>query len=166
MKKCINCGKLLSKDKYKRCNSCNAKNQWRFFRNKLINSIKVSCNKRSYILLRRRLLLKNNPNYNLKTKLKQSESKINSKNPNWLGGISFYPYSIKFNSFIKNKIRNRDKYKCRLCNKKGNCVHHIDYNKQNCKENNLITLCRRCHTKTNYNRYYWKTFLKNLLGVK
>ena len=35
-------------------------------------------------------------------------------------------------------------------------VHHIDYDKPNCKENNLILLCNICHSKTNYNRNDWK----------
>ena len=34
-------------------------------------------------------------------------------------------------------------------------VHHIDYNKQNCKENNLISLCQNCHITTNGNRDFW-----------
>lgn len=37
----------------------------------------------------------------------------------------------------------------------SNQVHHIDYNKLNCNPNNLITLCKSCHMKTNFNREYW-----------
>lgn len=33
--------------------------------------------------------------------------------------------------------------------------NHIDYNKKNCNPKNLITLCRKCHSKTNSNRDYW-----------
>lgn len=28
-------------------------------------------------------------------------------------------------------------------------IHHIDYNKDNCEEENLITLCSSCHGRTN-----------------
>ena len=45
--------------------------------------------------------------------------------------------------------------------KKGKSVHHIDYNKQNCKENNLITLCLQCNNRVNSNRNYWKEYFQN-----
>ena len=34
-------------------------------------------------------------------------------------------------------------------------VHHIDYNKKNCNIDNLITLCSKCHGRTNFNRDHW-----------
>ena len=37
-------------------------------------------------------------------------------------------------------------------------IHHIDYDKLNCKPENLITLCHSCHAKSNYNRDYWFAF--------
>ena len=40
-------------------------------------------------------------------------------------------------------------------------VHHIDYNKQNCKESNLITLCNSGNARVNFNRKYWIGFFKN-----
>lgn len=43
-------------------------------------------------------------------------------------------------------------------------VHHIDYDKYNCNEQNLITLCRSCHPKTNFNRDYWKLFFRRRLN--
>lgn len=39
-------------------------------------------------------------------------------------------------------------------------VHHIDYNKFNCNPENLITLCKSCHVKTNHNRNYWINYFK------
>ena len=36
--------------------------------------------------------------------------------------------------------------------KKILAIHHIDYNKKNNKEENLITLCRSCNVKVNFNR--------------
>ena len=56
---------------------------------------------------------------------------------------------------IRELIRKRDNYSCQICYRKGNFVHHIDYNKKNCKEKNLITLCHKCHSKTNFNRENW-----------
>ncbi len=85
-------------------------------------------------------------------------------NPNWQGGISFEPYSIEFNNKLKEQIRKRDNYTCQLCSRKQKdydrklAVHHIDYDKLNCKEENLVTLCQSCHIKTNYNRDYWRGY--------
>jgi len=69
-------------------------------------------------------------------------------------------YPSKFYE-IRESIRKRDNYICQLCNKKGKSVHHIDYDKKNCKRNNLITLCLRCNNKVNANRNSWKIFFKN-----
>ena len=87
----------------------------------------------------------------------------------WCGGISFGQYSKKFNNYLKDKIRNRDNRICKECskteleNKEKLTVHHIDYNKQNCEEFNLITLCRSCNSKVNFNRNYWEEhFMKKL----
>jgi hypothetical protein len=80
--------------------------------------------------------------------------------PRWLGGKSFEPYGTDWTKTLRQSIRERDKYLCQLCFEKQNDtafdVHHIDYNKKNCNPDNLITLCRKCHMKTNSNRSYWK----------
>ena len=78
----------------------------------------------------------------------------------WKGGISFKPYSIDWTETLRRSIRERDNYICNICSQYGNTVHHIDYDKKNCNPNNLITLCRSCHTKTNSNRNYWIEILK------
>jgi len=92
--------------------------------------------------------------------------------PNWNDGISKLPYSFEFNNELKQSIRKRDNYICRLCkikqkNLKGYhkhlTIHHIDYNKENCNTKNLITLCKRCNSKVNFNRDYWYSYFKYLL---
>jgi len=45
-------------------------------------------------------------------------------------------------------------------------IHHIDYDKQNCKENNLITLCDSCNNRANSNRNYWIEFYTKKVEVK
>ncbi len=40
------------------------------------------------------------------------------------------------------------KYKCRLN------IHHIDYNKNNCDEKNLISVCHSDNSKANKDRDY------------
>lgn len=51
---------------------------------------------------------------------------------------------------MRKLIRERDNYTCRGCGVlQGNRafdVHHIDGNKKNCNPNNLVTLCRKCHS--------------------
>jgi len=87
----------------------------------------------------------------------------------WRGGISFEPYPITFNNQLKDKIRVRDKFICQKCGvpelecDRRLATHHIDYNKKNCKESNLISLCNSCHTKTNTNRKYWTNYFKETL---
>uniref|UniRef100_A0A6H1ZX55 Putative homing endonuclease n=2 Tax=viral metagenome TaxID=1070528 RepID=A0A6H1ZX55_9ZZZZ len=39
-------------------------------------------------------------------------------------------------------------------------IHHIDYNKKNNDELNLISLCRKCHSKTGGKRKYWQNYFK------
>jgi len=104
-----------------------------------------------------------------KTKKKMSEDRGGDKSPSWRGGISFEPYTPEFNSTLKRKIRKRDNYTCQLCDKtekeigRNLSVHHIDYNKKNCKESNLITLCRGCNGKVNYNRLDWMNYFRDKL---
>ena len=93
-----------------------------------------------------------------------SVSKQGEKNPQWQGGICEKKYPKEFNNNLKEKIKQRDCYQCQLCfeNKKLE-VHHMNYDKNNCEENNLITLCKSCHSRTNSNRDIWEPLLvKNL----
>jgi len=70
------------------------------------------------------------------------------KNPSWKGGLSFEPYSVDWTKTLKRAIKERDKYTCGMCkNQEDLVVHHKDRNKKNCNPNNLITLCRKCHSK-------------------
>lgn len=117
------------------------------------NSISLIGNKQSEQTKEKRRIKssgKNNPMYGKSGKL----------SPAWRGGISFEPYTIDWNNTLKRSIRERDHYLCRVCLNYGNEVHHIDYNKKNCNPDNLITLCQKCHSKTNFNRGDWKQKLK------
>ena len=90
-------------------------------------------------------------------------------NYNWRGGKSFEPYPVGWNKNFREQIRHRDGYKCQLCgmseieNGRRLAVHHIDYEKFNIKQKNLISLCHRCHLKTNGKREYWKIFFSNMI---
>lgn len=86
-------------------------------------------------------------------------SRLKERNSMWKGGISFEPYTVDWKDTLKQSIRERDHYICQLCKEHQKefilHIHHIDYNKKNCNPNNLISLCSKCHGKTNSNRKYW-----------
>lgn len=93
-------------------------------------------------------------------------SKVAEKSHWWKGGISFEPYPLGWNRTFKEQIRFRDGYKCQLCgmpeveNGRKLDVHHKNYDKKDIRIENLISLCRKCHVKTNGNREYWEDKLK------
>jgi len=101
---------------------------------------------------------------------------ILDKNPNWKGGTSFEPYSPEFNDQLKERIRNRDNHECQNCGmteeehiilySRNLIIHHIDYNKMNCVDNNLITTCTQCNSRANFNREYWQEFYTNKIQQK
>lgn len=105
-----------------------------------------------------------------KTKEKIHKTKkgtgMREKNSNWQEGKSFEPYGLEFNEELKEVIRNRDRRKCVICgkteleNEEKLSVHHADYNKLNNNLNNLFSLCKKCHIKTNHNREYWIKYFK------
>lgn len=87
--------------------------------------------------------------------------KSGDKSPVWLGGISFEPYPPEFNNKLKKRIKTRDGYQCQLCGTREKlAIHHIDYEKQNCEDDNLVTLCLSCNVKVNKNREYWTEYFQ------
>jgi hypothetical protein len=94
---------------------------------------------------------------------------------NWLGGISKLPYAFEFDNILKESIRQRDNYTCRKCGiqqkelnsyHKKLTIHHIDYNKCNCKNKNLISLCHGCNSQVNFNRDYWFAYFTYIMEIK
>lgn len=83
-------------------------------------------------------------------------------NPKWKGGVTpenlKVRWSVKMKNF-RNEIFKRDNYTCKFC---GRCrkagdrvilnVHHLKsfaiYKELRFDKNNVITLCRECHQKT------------------
>lgn len=81
----------------------------------------------------------------------------------WKGGISYEPYGQEFTPALKREIRKSYNNTCVLCNGKTKYkihCHHMDYNKMNNTKENFVTLCRKCHTITNWNRNFWSSILK------
>jgi len=82
-------------------------------------------------------------------------------------------YNIEWNHNFKERIRCRDNNTCQICNihsdflesfHKRLDVHHVDYNKKNSIDENLISLCHGCHSKTNNNHKYWKEYFRNKIA--
>lgn len=95
------------------------------------------------------------------------------KNGRYVHGNADLPYPMGFTARLKNQIRDRHNGECALCgtdqSANGNRamdVHHIDYDKGNLDQWNLIPLCRICHGKmhgTPAQRIQWSTKLSKLL---
>lgn len=108
-----------------------------------------------------------NPRFGKPVSEEQRRKLRGENNPNWMGGASFEPYCHKFNESIKESVRDEFDRRCFLCGEPENgrrlSVHHVDYNKgQGCGHQwALIPLCSSCHSKTNFNRWYWFALLNN-----
>ena len=101
-------------------------------------------------------------------KIKRGLGNFCSRNcASWIDGRSFEPYPPNFNRQLKDRIRVRDNFICQKCGvpelecNQRLTIHHIDYDKKNCEESNLISLCNSCNSKVNTNREYWKGYFKN-----
>jgi len=96
-----------------------------------------------------------------KTKKKMSEAHKGEKNYNFNNWSSREPYGKEWSHELRKQIRITDNYTCQECEMTEEelgyrlSVHHIDFDKQNNDLENLICLCKSCHTKTNFNRENW-----------
>ncbi len=111
-------------------------------------------------------------------------AKLSKENPTWHPNFnnysSFEPYGKEFNKELKEQISKRDNYRCQQCfrhqdelfiKRKNRKVikskldiHHIDFNKKNNNPNNLISLCRVCHSQTQLNREGWINYFQNKMN--
>lgn len=95
-----------------------------------------------------------------------AKKRIGPLNPLWKGGWVNPGYPQEFSEELKEKIRTRDGYKCRACGvPQAECievlhVHHIDSNRENLAEDNLISLCRSCHSLTRWHSLEEVLFMK------
>ena len=89
--------------------------------------------------------------------------------PTWKGGASFEPYGIEFSKSLRAAIRERDGRVCQICGKSkaenGRALecHHIDYDKENNDQSNLVALCKSCHSKTGGNREMYQAKFEKLM---
>ena len=166
---CIDCGKKITNKKCKRCLSCDAKNKWKLGILKGSSYIDGRSLKENHCIDCGKIIV-----WRAKRCYVCASSGQNSHN--WHGGISKVGYSYIFNNDLKESLRKRDDYKCQNCGmteeehliafERVLSIHHIDYNKENCNENNLVTLCQPCNIEANFNRSYWQEFYKSILIKK
>ena len=73
-------------------------------------------------------------------------------NPNWRGGSSDYGNDFTFE--LKEKIRNLYDRRCYLCGTSEGenrlCIHHVDNDKHNNSVENLVPLCKSCHSSCHF----------------
>jgi hypothetical protein len=98
-------------------------------------------------------------------------SKFGSGNPSWKGGISCEPYcDVWLDKDFKKSIKERDRHRCQNPDCWGKSgvltIHHIDYNKKNCRPENLITLCNSCNSRANKDREWHKDFYSIIIKKK
>ena len=111
---------------------------------------------------------KDHPSYGRK-RSKESLKKRSGKNHhNWKGGISSEMYCQEmYCEGYKDSIKERDDYMCQnpLCWCKCIilCIHHINYDKKDCRPKNVITLCLSCNSRANYNRKFWQKYYEGLM---
>jgi len=93
--------------------------------------------------------------FSKETRKKKSEAakkRTGSNSPHWKGGISLENNPRELTLKLKQTICRRDNLTCQICGKinKGKKrkldTHHIDGNRKNNHPDNLITLCRFCHS--------------------
>jgi len=87
---------------------------------------------------------------------------------NWQGGKSFEEYCAVWCDEFRDMIRERDGFRCQVCGSEKTegenlSVHHIDGDKKNCSLDNVITLCRSCHTKIHFMKGDLETNLRTAL---
>jgi hypothetical protein len=109
------------------------------------------------------------------TRKKQSEALkgkyMGPESSQWRGGISCEPYcDVWLDKDFKDSIKERDENKCLnpdcWSNTKRLSLHHINYNKKDCKLTNLITLCISCNGRANKDRDWHQSWYQTILYRK
>lgn len=191
MPHCTDCGISLSRINSKRCTICFGKIHSNQMKGNNNPSYKDGRNSKQYFCLDcNKKINKNSAKYGthrcrscmVKYLFKNGKLNTSGSNnamsgvhrfgkdaPNYVHGQAFAPYP---ENWSEQRYKMKKKYnKCQVCkfNNKLSisrlAIHHIDYNKDNCSDENLICLCGKCHSQSNGNRDYWYAlcmFLKEL----
>lgn len=97
----------------------------------------------------------------------RADQNAGARNPNWNGGTSKAPYPWVFQA-ARLEVLARDGNRCMntSCRRTSTVlnVHHIDYDKGNCKLLNLITTCASCNARANFNRADWTAHYRETIN--
>jgi 5-methylcytosine-specific restriction endonuclease McrA len=163
-------------NKGKKCPQISGQNHWNWGNNMPQESIEkmrlsLSGKKQSPGLIQKRIAGRAGYAHSMETKVKIGAANSREGNGNWLGGMSREPYALIWGSrLFKGTIRERDGHACQNPECKKTCnvltIHHIDYDKKNCDPKNLITLCRACNGRANFNRDFWEAGYNEIIRLK
>lgn len=174
--KCIDCGKVVNR-RAKRCSECDSKfrkekpSYERTAEYKKKMSEIQKCIPRTWLVGKKygpETIKKRIASWTEERREAASTKWQGQGNPGYIHGNGKRPWPREFNSKLRTSIRKRDSYECQLCScmmkpsSRMFDIHHIDYDKENNKCDNLIGLCRSCHAKTNFNRSQWQSYFEQL----
>lgn len=171
MVECYECGKKFHRkpfsEKRSSKNFCSRDCQMDYRERK--TNIEIECDECGEKFIRKKSYLTNNKNEHIfcstGCRNKYYAYQMRGKNhPRWKGGISYKKYG-EYWLKQRRKVLKSDNHTCQICNKEREDmgkrepqVHHINANLQDdgTKNNdldNLMTLCRECHNRTEYNNW-------------
>ena len=104
-----------------------------------------------------------------KTRIEKGLS-VGKNNAGWIDGRSCKPYTLEFTDQLKREIRERDNHICQYCGIlaaiEQHSVHHINYDKEDCRKRNLITLCRSHNGEANFSTGKWRFLFETLQEIR
>lgn len=95
-------------------------------------------------------------------------SRCGENSSNWRGGISDEGYCEEFSDKdYREWLMERDDHQCQNPYCKENCndkinLHHINYDKKDCRPDNFIVVCPSCNSRANFHRKYWERLYKRI----
>lgn len=100
--------------------------------------------------------------------------KITTLHEAWVKALAIENKNKNFTRSLKTKVKERDGWQCQECGIKARqlrqlhsylTIHHINFNHNDCRMENLITLCPLCHAKTNFVKQTWIRYYQEKMEI-